>query len=171
MKIGDSISLRWLVVVLLHAAISFFGVEARADAIDPPREDCPEGSRGESCHGGPYCAPASACVDDSSCAEGETCQELDLCIGRIDCAGGWTPGEHFWEDTVTGTCSGGSCSSGSCETRRVCVEGEDSLRAGCRCQNASSLRAGGALLIALVPALMMLGFRRGRRRPRSEDRP
>lgn len=95
---------------------------AEADAVPPPPADCPAGSRGETCHGGPHCRP-KPCDVDADCSSGETCQDLDLCLGQVDCAGGWDPdaGPH-WVDTVEGSCANGAaCSRGTCQTTEVCA--------------------------------------------------
>ena len=69
-----------LLVTVLHR-------DARADAVGPPPADCPAGSFGDSCHGGPFCRP-STCESDAACAGGEICQEVKVCVGGVQCGGG-----------------------------------------------------------------------------------
>ena len=97
---------------------------ARADAVGPPPADCPEGSRGESCHGSEYCAVAS-CIGPRDCAFGERCAARELCLGTVMCFGRGT-GTTATEVIADG-CAG--C-AGRCENQFVCVG--DALDAGAR---------------------------------------
>lgn len=164
--------LRRCTVVLALVALCY-GSDVRADAIDGPPSNCTTGSRGESCHGGQYCSPAR-CTDDTDCIGGNICEDTRLCIGRIDCASGWTPeGEHYWNDTVEGECPNGDseCSAGSCQLLRVCVddyEADFTGRYGCGCRLAAPHTAGGAALALLIAAAAALALRRSRGgRPKS----
>jgi len=167
-------------VVTALAALLATGV-AWADAVPmpPDNDDCPNGARGETCHGGPFCM-AWSCSSDSDCRDGRVCRDAGLCIGTLDCTGGW--GSHTSE-TAEATCApGGSCERGTCETRRVCVrpgppppdaspvedaapdaDGPDdggfpSRRYGCGCGVGGG--AEGGALPALAVALLFLAIRR-----------
>jgi hypothetical protein len=115
-----------LSAVLLTALLFVLDAEtARADAVGPPPADCPEGSRGEVCHGAEYCGIAS-CIGPRDCAVGERCAARELCLGTRMCfdRGG---GATSVTDVVAGTCSG--C-AGRCESQFVCVG--DAIDAGRR---------------------------------------
>lgn len=64
---------------------------ALADAIGPPPEDCPPGTRPTSTHHGGFCIVADICEVDSDCEDG-TCQDVGLCA---------------FETTLTRSCSNG----------------------------------------------------------------
>jgi MYXO-CTERM domain-containing protein len=160
----------------LAAFVWLLAPAAAADAVPPPPDSCPAGSAGDSCHGGEYCR-ASGCTSDSDCSGGMACRELELCIGQIDCAGGWDPDAGpSYSPTVEGSCSGGSaCSAGSCELRRVCAmpgagsssggeaEGPIEVDQGCGCSLPGTAGAGSLAGLGFVAALG-LGLRRRSRR-------
>ncbi len=170
-----------LATIAIAAALLPWGAPARADVLSPAPEDCPRGSRGEDCHGPPRCAPWT-CTDDGDCTADMRCQSLELCIDRVNCAGR----EMIYVDRVVSACGeGSSCTEGTCQTRRVCVasetveedasvgndagggddatpDGDVEVRTwGCGgCRLSGSNRAGGALLLALIPALIIFSLRR-----------
>lgn len=107
------------------SALSALAVPAtgRADAIEPPRTDCVEGSEGDSCHGGPYCR-ARGCTGPSDCRIGERCAARDLCALTFDC---------FWDTVpaVDGACGSAGCAAGStCTSLFVCVTAPPTPDAG-----------------------------------------
>jgi hypothetical protein len=169
---------RLISVYLAMAAISL-STTARADVLSPAPEECPRGSEGEECHGPPRCAPLT-CTTDSDCGDGLRCQSLDLCINRVNCSGR----AMIDVDAVLSVCGEGTaCTEGSCQTMQVCATGgviEEDASAdadaldtdggvqvrtwGCGgCRLAGTERAGGALLLALIPALILLRRRLRRR--------
>lgn len=92
---------------------------ARADVVQPEPTDCPPGSEGQTCHGGPYCGVAPPCSSSTACKGGMTCQLAHLCITQHDC---WSWGGPNYVDSVKGTCAGGAaCSVGTCKTYQVCM--------------------------------------------------
>jgi MYXO-CTERM domain-containing protein len=103
----------------MAAVLAFlWGATARADVVPPPATNCPTGSVGATCHGGPYCAPKK-CTDYASCASGLTCQPVKFCINKLNCTGGWGTS---YADEVVGSCEGGApCSKGTCQTVVVCL--------------------------------------------------
>ncbi len=159
---------RWVIVAALVGTTFLWTTHVSADAVGPPPSSCPDGSRGESCHGGDFCSP-ERCSDEIDCDGDEYCDTVRLCIDRIDCASGWTPpGEHYWNDTVEGHCAGGEseCSTGSCQMVRVCISDWDADftgRYGCGCRVAGPSALGGAALVALaIAATAALALRRSR---------
>lgn len=151
------------------AAVMTVAGVAHADVVGPPPDDCPEGTQGQSCHGGPYCSP-DACTTDGDCGAGETCAEVDACVGSVVCAGMLPPDadiEDYRVDTVEGLCPDGTCTSGDCRTVRLCVAdspppggGDDG---GCGCRIAPP--TGGSRAAWLVPLLpVALVLRRRARR-------
>jgi len=153
---------RWVLLAMMaicHAS------SARADAVGMPPTDCPNGSWGESCHGGEFCTP-SYCTDDGDCDDGRTCEVLDVCVARIDCAGGWNPeGEHYWNDTFQGLCTEGpdDCITGVCQAISVCVSSDDASLSGryaCGCRAAGSSTSGWTPAAVLAVAVVALATRR-----------
>jgi len=122
---------------------------AGADAVGPPPKECPDGTKGESCHGGPYCDP-NECTDSSKCGAGQTCAPVQYCTKQINCAGGWGKGPYYHTD-VKGLCgSDGKCSSGTCSTLMVCAD--ETPERGCSCDAAGGAGAGVLLGLVLVLA-------------------
>jgi hypothetical protein len=111
-------------VLAVCAATALWSGLAWADAVPPEPEDCLDGTRGSTCHGGPYCAPDS-CTQDTDCTGGEVCRDRQLCLGSIDCTGGFTDPDAgpFLSDQITGACEGGAgCDAPAvCTTMKVCV--------------------------------------------------
>lgn len=99
-------------------ALTFLAARpARADIVPEPPSDCVDGSAGETCHGGPYCA-LDLCTTDADCDGGKVCQDHNLCTSTIDCGGGSGPAPTT---LVTGDCAEG-CPAGSvCGVQKVCV--------------------------------------------------
>lgn len=92
---------------------------ASADVVSPPPTDCPEGSEGESSHGGPYCAPTDCGFSGTACEAGSTCATRPLCIveSKSVSRGGTNTVKH-----VVGPCgANGACAKGTCSTLSVCV--------------------------------------------------
>lgn len=156
-------------LVLIIAALLTAPAAARADAVGPPPDNCVAGSRGETCHGGPFCDP-DECVNDASCKDGKKCAALKVCAVEIDCRGGWskTPAPRT---NVKGYCgAGGTCSSGACKTIKACiapsaVPGDgagDTPARGCSCDAAQG--SGVSLALGML-LLIYVG-----RRPRREER-
>ena len=155
------------VATMLGVAVVMAAVDVDADAIEPPPKDCPSGTEGSSCHGGPFCDPQT-CVNDSKCKNGNTCQDVQYCVKQINCAGGWG-GNPSYRDAVKGLCGANNkCASGSCQALRVCAppggvggDGQGGpVERGCTCATAGAGTAGLAAWIMLGLALLVR--RRGR---------
>ncbi|HEY8428416.1 MAG TPA: MYXO-CTERM sorting domain-containing protein [Sandaracinaceae bacterium] len=105
---------------------------ARADAIAPPPERCPEGSAPvEFCHGMPTCR-ALTCATDGDCGAGMVCRPMQLCTTESCCSGRCCFPESGCEEPprvfthVYGACgAGGACANfgAECTMLRVCVPG------------------------------------------------
>ena len=112
---------RGTTAVLCAGLMMFVGATAWADAVGPKPTDCMTGTRGATCHGGEYCRPDN-CTTNADCDPGENCEPLALCLGTIDCSGGWTPdAAPSLSTTVEDACPDGTCTSGTCSTEMVCV--------------------------------------------------
>jgi MYXO-CTERM domain-containing protein len=101
-----------------------------------------------------------------------------LCIGSIDCTGGWSPPDAAPSlvDAVFGSCGAGeTCTQGSCQTTHVCVPDGSSGTAGasssdpievdqgCGCR-VGSRRSRSVAGLGLVGALALAFARRRTRR-------
>jgi hypothetical protein len=98
---------------------------AHADVVSPPPTDCPAGSEGNTCHGGPYCRPL-ICATDADCSDGKVCKDTSLCVSTINCAGLLPPDadpSQFDTDKVDVACpNGNECTGGAtCKSLKVCV--------------------------------------------------
>ncbi len=144
-----------LAVGVMGLVLALGAGEARADVVGPPPDDCPEGSEGATCHGGPFCR-ARGCMSDSDCDTGTTCKELPLCTGKIGCAGNIPPDadpNDFTQDKIEGPCpNGNECTAGStCVKQKVCVgDGGSSSSSsgsdgGCACGEARGAATGAGL--------------------------
>ncbi len=150
-------------VVPIVLLLSF---SAGADVVGPPPTDCPDGTEGDSCHGGAFCSP-KRCTDTAACAAGTSCQEVKLCIAPINCG---SHGMTSFVDSVKGSCPSGTCVEGTCRPVSVCMAGASAPGRGCSCAVAAapdrgrSGAAGGcAALLSLLAAAALLS-RRGPRR-------
>ncbi|WP_096326016.1 MYXO-CTERM sorting domain-containing protein [Nannocystis exedens] len=96
------------------------GTTARADVVEEPPADCPAGTKGNTCHGGPFCSPLK-CFSDAECTDGATCQDTKGCIGWVDCGGG--DGGPDPTPTLSSLCDGGeACGAGeTCEAIKLCL--------------------------------------------------
>ena len=144
------------------------GSAARADMIDVPKEDCPAGTSGSSCHGGQFCR-ARGCVDESECDPGEDCREEQLCLGQIDCQGTHQlpDGQSSVATQVYGYCPDDTCSSGSCEATKVCMPkpspaGPITVEEGCGCRLVAPTETSGGAWLATMLLLGTVGWRRRR---------
>lgn len=167
----------WIVVFGLSALA--FVTPARADVVGPPPAECPAGTEGASCHGGPYCRPVG-CAGGVECASGETCREVPFCVATILCAGLLPPDADladYERSNVVGSCAnGGTCAQdATCKTLQVCVPVSASTVSasssgseggcGCRLAPATPLDASlGALAFGALGAVSLL-----RRRQRVEE--
>jgi hypothetical protein len=179
-----------LVAWSLAIAAFVLGGVTRADVIEPPLENCPEGSSGATSHCGPYCDPRT-CTDDSNCVDGRRCLDVALCVERVNCS---YNGEPNYSDHIMGSCGGGAtCGRGECRTLRVCAFGtvepdasvlpdadthhdaspdaDDTARDddfqvrtwGCGCRSGSTRAPAGLAALGLVAVCLALGavVRRG----------
>ncbi|MDI3282700.1 hypothetical protein [Polyangium sp. 15x6] len=154
----------WIAVFGLSALA--FVTSARADVVGPPPDDCPEGTEGATCHGGPYCSPIE-CTSDAECGNGETCKAQPLCVSTIGCAGLLPPDASpmdFERTKIEALCpNGNECTQGAtCKTQKVCVpaasssgslSSADGSGCGCRLAPSGSFEASlGALALGLGAA-------------------
>lgn len=103
--------------IALSATALLAAPPARADVVPEPPMDCLDGTVGETCHGGPYCAP-DTCTTDAECDAGKVCKDRDLCTATIDCGGMGGPAPTT---EVTASC-GEACPAGdTCSVLKVCV--------------------------------------------------
>ena len=167
----------WL-FALGFAALSFAS-PARADVVGPPPDDCPVGTEGATCHGGPYCSPVE-CTSDMECGSGETCNDLPFCVSTILCAGLLPPDANLMDyerAKVEAPCpTANECTQGAtCKTLKVCVPPESTSTSssgsgsagscGCRLAPSAPLEASfGALALAGLGAATAL-----RRRQRGAE--
>ncbi|MBI4703966.1 MAG: hypothetical protein HY744_22895 [Deltaproteobacteria bacterium] len=159
-----------LAAAVVAVALLVAPSQARADAVGPPPESCPAGARGETCHGGSYCAPAS-CSDGSPCQDGAQCRAAELCVDKIDCRSGWTPPDAGpqYAATVAGSCAGGAaCAKGSCQSVKVCVSsagavGRTLVEQGCGCRVGPPELPSRAAWLALLAGAAVLAVGRRRR--------
>lgn len=138
---------------------------SHADAVMPPPENCPDGSRGASGHGGPHCRPLD-CASTADCREG-TCEMAELCIEKMQQGGGW--GEPFLVNAVVGTCpNNGPCYVGTCQVGRVCLSqtagDPSSSDPGGQPVNSCSSSTGAPVLGWALVALLLLRRRNRRQR-------
>ncbi|MDC3954948.1 hypothetical protein [Polyangium jinanense] len=158
----------WIAVFGLSALA--FVTPARADVVGPPPDECPEGTEGGSCHGGPYCRPIE-CTSDAECGNGETCKDQPLCVSTISCVGLLPPDASpmdFETPKIEALCpNGNECMQGAtCKTQKVCVSAassSDGNDSGCGCRLASS-GSFEASLGALALGLGAAAFARRRQR-------
>ena len=122
----------WLVPLRGAAAalvLMLSGGEARADVVGPPPRDCPVGSSGDACHGGPFCRP-NTCLNDDECSEGQTCQDAKACIGGIVC-GGLEGGGDPPIATYEGSCEQSGCKGNiECQAIKQCLPSGDPTSGG-----------------------------------------
>lgn len=162
-------------VVIAGVAAALWVVPARADVVPEPPADCPEGTEGQTCHGGPFCQPR-VCTQNGDCGVGATCQDQALCIAGIDCSGGWEPdAAPTLLQNAVGTCAGGAaCGAPStCMTLKVCVPAgggsgtggngssdEDIKVTGCDCRATGSPGDGAATALGALGLCALLAARR-----------
>ncbi|MDC0741386.1 hypothetical protein [Polyangium mundeleinium] len=112
--------------LLFASAVLFAAPPALADVVDLPPTNCPDGSEGATCHGGPHCAPRD-CMTDADCKGGATCADRSFCMQEINCVGGWlNPDAALPPLTpiVVEPCdAAGACATGTCKSIKVCVDG------------------------------------------------
>lgn len=154
---------------------------ARADVVPSPPADCMEGTEGHTCHGGPYCSPKT-CTQDAECGAGKVCQQMQLCVGGINCNGGWEPdAEPTLTQNVMGTCEGGAAcdAPASCTPLSLCrpvggtgsagggtaggssLGSDDTTVTGCDCRVGAASGGSAAGLAALLAGAALLAARRG----------
>jgi len=141
MRTGKHSRTWWALAALLWLAP---GLGARADVVDRPPADCPQGSVGDTCHGGPFCRPMT-CSMDSECVGDATCQDVMACIGSIDCTGG---GGGTAADppipTITGPCKDGVCGADTtCQAIKQCIGPVDPTTGGGGSSGGGSPTSGG----------------------------
>ena len=167
----------WIAVFGLSALV--FVTPARADVVGPPPDDCPEGTEGATCHGGPYCSPVE-CTSDAECGNGETCKDKPLCVSTISCAGLLPPDANpmdYERTKIESPCpTGNECTQGAtCKTQKVCVPAASSSGSasssdsGCGCRLAPSAPHETSLGALALGALGAATF--ARRRQRAEGAP
>jgi MYXO-CTERM domain-containing protein len=104
-------------------AIALSSRAAMADAVGPPPSNCPDGTMGNSCHGGVYCQP-DTCTKDSDCATGQTCASRSFCVAQVSCFNGFDPdaGPDYEPNAEVACASAADCDDGAvCTLEEVCV--------------------------------------------------
>jgi hypothetical protein len=139
----------FLALGVVGLAVALGVSEARADAVPPPPEDCPEGSRGETSHAGPSCVVAP-CTPDT-CEAGKSCKPRGFCLIGTDLK------------VEGGTCEDTpDCTSPAvCRKVPVCVAPEQD--SGCACGEARGASTGAGLGAALACAAFAMVVARRRR--------
>lgn len=130
----------------LSFALSFASTAA-ADAVPPEPTDCPDGSIGATCHGGPFCRP-DTCDTQADCDPGLVCADTQACISTVDCGGIGGPAPT---DAYEGPCSaGGSCTEGTCQTTKLCLPegGTTAVSSGATTSSNASSGAGASTSVA-----------------------
>lgn len=169
--------MRTLLVGLLAFSLAALGhvASARADALEPPPTDCPEGSAGQTTRRGGYCAwtPCTGACPSDTDGPALVCSgsEVALCVQTIEYPAAEVqqgpalrtlPAET--RQVVLGPCgAGGACGSGQrCERARVCVPpGSSAARGGlCAARAAARRGAPGWALAALVGLVALARARR-----------
>lgn len=101
----------WFAASALALALLLPGA-ARADVVDAPPDDCPDGAIGATCHGGTFCT-AAFCSTSADCKSGQSCLPTALCTQKFDCGFGDGSIE------VLGSCANGC--AGTCQPLTVCT--------------------------------------------------
>jgi len=130
-----------VLAAMLSLVMLFGSATARADAVEPPPENCPAGTYPTSGHCGPHCI-ADTCSQDSVCDEGGSCVERSLCVFQFQgpCGNHLPDAATTVHDAVAAACgSGGTCSKGKCQTLDVCAVPEPppspiTIDSGCGCE-------------------------------------
>jgi hypothetical protein len=158
------------------SVVSTASTLALADALGPPPTGCPDGTIGDSCHGGQYCR-AVTCNSTADCDAGQSCVPRGYCMTPVTCGGAIRlPDGGPVTTTVPSAgpvCTGATdCTGGAtCTTQNVCASngsGPGGLpgtagNSGCSCQ----AMGGPAAPIALsIVALGATGIAYARRRAR-----
>ena len=131
---------------------------ARADAVDDPPTDCPNGSEGTTSHSGTWCEPTE-CSQDADCpTAGKPCvPEVGLCVvvtENVPC-GGLQPDSAepctFTRREATGTCAtSADCSEGTCEVASRCGTTGGILTSCGGCHHEGGPVVGALVAIALL---------------------
>ncbi len=168
--------MRTLLVGLLAFSLAALDLaSARADALEPPPTDCPEGSSGQTTRRGGYCAwtPCTGTCSGDANGQALVCSgsEVALCVQTMEYPAVEVqqgpvlrslPAET--REVALGPCgAGGVCGSGQrCERARVCVPpGSSSARGGlCAARAESSRGAPGWALVALAGLVALARARR-----------
>jgi hypothetical protein len=170
----------WLRVVMVAFVLAFVlspsGQRARADALEPPPTDCPEGSIGSSSRRGGRCELAGCeggCLGNGFGGPPLVCSggEIALCVDTVHYPAETVQlgprtmdyPEETWNVVVGPCASDGSCARGRCVRQRACVP-ESSPRAhGGLCAASPARQAGGGEVAALavLGALVLARRRRG----------
>ena len=149
-----------------------------ADVVPPPPNDCMEGTRGGTGHGGAYCSP-KACSADSECSGGEVCRDVPLCAAEIVGGGRRPPGTPAPKyHTILNTCAkadGSECSrpdgaqphgygdvtKGTCKAFKMCASATGSTsNGGGKKKSCSGSSAPMGVLWAVAGFLALLWVRR-----------
>ncbi len=107
-------------LLVLMSALSF-GTLARADAVPGPPNDCIDGTRGATCHGGPHCLPIR-CDDATPCPAEKECTSVEVATRDVVCSGRRlsTAPPPTPRLAVSGLCDGTRDRS-RCQTLKLCL--------------------------------------------------
>lgn len=162
---------------LLWALLGGASSTARADALAPPPDDCPEGSVGDSSRWGTHCewrpcgdaCPTSARGEQLACSA----REIAMCVETASYAAQDVqqgprmvsmPAETW--NVAHGPCAAdGICARGRCVRERACVPQGSPAAASGLCS--ASRRPAGPVAWTTLAALALLTLARGHRRRRS----
>jgi MYXO-CTERM domain-containing protein len=125
-------------------AITLSSAAAWADAVPPPPSNCPDGTMGQSCHGGIYCQP-NTCTKDTDCTAGQICEPRSFCISQVPCFNGFDPDAGpLYEPNAEAACSSAAdCDDGAtCTPQEVCVSPSSTSSTGSSSSGGGSVEIG-----------------------------
>ena len=161
-----------VLIALLSFVLLSVPAIARADAVEPPPENCPAGTHPTSGHCGPHCV-ADTCSNDSECDEGKSCVERSLCVYQYQGpCGDYNPPDAgtTTHDAVGAACqNGGACGKGQCQTLNVCSAPTPpadpiTIDSGCGCELVGAASDSGQGLLFFAAFLGIGLAARSRRR-------
>jgi hypothetical protein len=157
-----------LLVTLVASSLVLVPGLARADALEPPPTDCPEGSVGRTTQRGAFCGLARCEGTCPSAGNGGALvcspSAIAVCVANESYPAEtvqWGPRVRELaaesREVVVGPCaSDGSCAAGlTCVRTRACVpEGSASARGGLCAASPGAPRSTGWLVVGLVAVLL-----------------
>jgi hypothetical protein len=141
----------FLALGVVGLVVALGASEARADAVPPPPEDCPEGSRGETSHAGPSCVVVPCTSTSNLCEPGKSCKPRGFCLIGTD------------PKVEGGTCEDTPDCASPAVCRKVPVCAAPEADSGCACGEARGASTGaglGAVALGLGVVVMASARRR-----------